>query len=165
MQGDQYLTIKTRAGTTRQVLVGMGDVLDRLTDLAEIAGDLRPAWDELGRMWEKRMDDVFSSHGFGSWVGFAPSTIREHESPLVDEGIMEAGMTSATPRYNDEHMVAFGPPKGNPRVQAVATLNTVGHRRGNSQVPPRRVVPPLRSSERRVWLGVIEGHIREAANL
>lgn len=74
-------------------------------------------------------------------------------------------MTSATPRYSDKHLVAFGPPKRNRRVQAVATLNTVGHRRGNSQVPPRRVVPPLRSSERREWLGVIEDHIREAANL
>lgn len=162
MQGDQYLTIKTRAGDTRQALIGMGDVLDRLTDLAEIVGDLSPAWDELGRLWVRHMTDVFDSANGGQWQGFAPSTIAEHQSPLVDEGIMREGMIDSRPRYNDEHMVVFGPPKGRPRVTHVATLNTVGHRRGSTQVPPRPVVPRLSSGERRQWLGVIEDHIRKA---
>lgn len=159
------LTITTRRGGTRQALVGMGDVLDRLTDLARAASDVTPAWDELGRMWERRQGQVFDTANGGRWPGFAVSTMREHESPLVDEGVMEAGMTSARPRFSSRHMVAFGPPKGNRRVQAVATLNTVGHRsRGGSRVPERPVVPSLSVSERRAWIAVIDRHIRDAVN-
>lgn len=158
------LTITTKRGTRNQTLVGMADVLDKMTELAEAAADCTPAWDDLGRLWERRMNSVFATANQGRWTGFAPSTIREHQSPLVDEGIMEEGMTRSTPRYSDKHLVAFGPPKSSRRVQGVATLNTVGHRRGSQQVPPRPVVPPLTSTERREWLGVIESHIREALN-
>ena len=159
------VTITTKRGGTRQALVGMGDVLDRLTDLANAAADCSPAWRQLGDMWQRRQQTVFDTANQGRWAGFAPSTIRKHDSPLVDEGIMEAGMTTARPRYDDKHMVAFGPPKGNRRVQAVATLNTVGHKsRGATRVDPRPVVPPLSATERRMWLGVIEDHIREALN-
>ena len=143
-------------------LVGMAEVLDRLTDLSDAASDLSPTWDELGRLWAGRMDDVFDSAGNGRWTGFAPSTIAEHESPLVDEGVMRDGLTRTHPRYSDEMKVAFGPPKHSRRVQGVATLNTVGHRRGSKMVPPRPVVPPLSAGERRQWLGVIEDHIQKA---
>lgn len=143
-------------------LVGMADVLDRLDDLADAAGDLSPAWDDLGRLWAGRMGDVFDSAGGGRWHGFAPSTIAEHKSPLVDEGIMREGMTSTIPRHHDKSMAAFGPRKHDRRVQGIATLNTVGHRRGSKQVPPRPVVPRLSSGERRQWLGVIEDHIAKA---
>lgn len=161
MQGDQFLTVKTRAGNTRAVLVGMSDVLDKLTELAEIAGDLTPAWDELGRLWESRQKDVFASDGFNSWSGFT-AEIVDRGHPLVDEGVMREGMVDATPRYSDEHMVVFGPPKGNPRVSAVATLNTVGHAdRGGTRVPARPVVPPLRAAERRRWLEVIDRHLKK----
>lgn len=158
------LTGTTKRGTRSEALVGMGDVLDRLTDLAAVAGDMSPAWRELGSMWQRHMEGVFASSGNGRWVNFAPSTIRAHESALVDEGVMRDGMTSATPRYDDKHMVAFGPRKGNRRVSNVAMLNTVGHRRGSRQVPKRPVVPSLTAGERRQWLGVIERHIAEAVN-
>ena len=157
------LTVTTKRGTTREALVGMGDVLDRLTDLARAAGDVSPAWDELGDLWETRQNDVFASDGFGRWGQFALSTMAEHESPLVDDAVMREGMTAARPRYSDKHMVVFGAPKGNKRVSAIATLNTVGHAdRGGTRVPARPVVPPLRAGERRRWLEVIERHIVEA---
>ena len=143
-------------------LVGMADVLDRLTDLAKAGQDISPTYPELGRLWAGRMDDVFSSAGDGRWSGFAPSTIAEHESPLVDEGVMRDGLTRAHPRHEEDLMVAFGPPKHSRRVQGVATLNTVGHRRGSKMVPPRPVVPSLSAGERRQWLGVIEDHIQKA---
>ena len=146
----------------KSALVGMADVLDRMDDLAEAAGDCSPVWPKLGRHWANRMSDVFDTANGGRWQGFAPSTIAEHESPLVDEGIMRDGLTSAVPRHDDKHMVAFGPRKHDRRVQGIATLNTVGHRRGSTQVPPRPVVPPLSSGERTQWLGAIEEHIREA---
>ena len=147
------------------VVVGMSDVLARLNEVARTCGDISPTFPVYGQMWERRQQTVFDTANQGRWVGFAPNTIRQHESPLIDEGIMEAGMTSARPRYDDKHMVAFGPPKGNRRVQAVATLNAVGHKsRGETRVDPRPVVPPLSATERRMWLGVIEDHIREALN-
>jgi len=159
------MTISTRRGGRREVLVGMGDVLDRLTDLAQAAGDCSPAWDELGDMWAARQNAVFDSNGGGKWTGFAVETILEHESPLVDEGVMREGMTSARPRFSDKHMVAFGPPKGDRRVQGIATLNTVGHAdRGGGQVPKRAVVPPLSASERRRWIEVIDRHIKDAVD-
>ncbi len=144
-------------------LIGMAEVLDRLTDVMNAGQNIRPTYPEFGRLFAGRMADVFDSAGGGRWVNFAPSTIREHESPLVDEGIMRDGMTRAYPRHEEDLMVAFGPPKHSRRVQGVATLNTVGHRsRGSTMVPPRPVVPRLSSSERRQWLGVIEDHLREA---
>lgn len=158
------ITVETKRGTTREALVGMGDVLDRLTDLARAAGDVSPAWSELGDLWEQRQNDVFATDGFGSWGQFALSTMAAHESPLVDEAVMRRGMTSARPRYSDKHMVVFGAPKGDKRVSSIATLNSVGHAdRGGTQVPARVVVPKLRPHERRRWLEVIEHHIAEAA--
>lgn len=155
--------ITTKRGTTRKSVAGMGEVLDKLTELAEACGDMTPAWDELGRMWERRQEGVFASPQSYGWVGFAASTLREHQSPLVDEGIMRAGMTLAAPRYSDKQMVAFGAPKKNRRVQNVATLNTVGHRdRGGSMVRQRVVVPKLSSRERADWIEVIDKHIKAA---
>ena len=156
------LTTKTKRGGTREVLVGMGDVLDRLTDRSEAAGDCTPAWDELGDLWEQRQRTVFDTSGRGKWSGFSVPIIQRG-SPLVDEGVMRDGMTNARPRFSDKHMVVFGPPKGDKRVSAVATLNTVGHKsRGESRVPERPVTPSLSPSERRRWLSVIERHIQEA---
>lgn len=164
MRSVKPLTVKTKRGGTREVLVGMGDVLDKLTDLANAAGDVSPAWGALGRLWARRQGDVFATSGWGKWSGFSVEVV-ERGSPLDDEGVMREGMTDAAPRYSDKHMVVFGPPKGERRVQAVATLNTVGHKsRGSSRVPARPVVPPLRATERRQWIELIDDHIREALN-
>lgn len=147
----------------REPVVGAADLLDKMDELARAGSDISPAASDLGRLWASRMESVFASDGGGRWSNFAPSTIREHKSPLVDEGVMRDGMTRSIPRHKGQMLLAFGPPKHSRRIQGVATLNTVGHRsRGSRMVPPRPVVPPLSAGERRQWIGAIEEHIREA---
>lgn len=139
------------------------DVIDALDELSKAAGDLRPAWRELGLKYEFHMQDVFNTSGHGTWGSFASATLLKHQSPLVREGIMKDGLTLSKPRYSDGAMAAYGPPKRDYRVQNVAILNHVGHRdRAGNMVPPRRIKIPLSGSERKRWIDVIRKHLEEA---
>ena len=146
--------------TTGRLLEGLPEVTRRLDEVAAAAGDLSPVWGELARLWAARMDTVFDSNGLGRWQPRAAATIRNSQSPLVDQGIMREGLTSLKPRYDDKQMVAFGPKKYDRRVMSPAVLHSVGTQR----MPKRVVVPPLRAAEKRAWIGLIERHMIKAAS-
>ena len=147
------------------LIEGMDEIIERLSDVQQVAGDLRPVWDELGPIMARRQESVFATRGFGSWQINAQATIAEHQSPLVDEGVMREGLTQRRPIWAVKASAAYGAEKSDRRVMNVAVLNTVGHKssRGNPHTPPRRVVPPLRAAEKRQVLEVMERAIMRAA--
>lgn len=153
-----------RSKVADDVVQGIPELVKRLQDLSEAAEDVTPAWKEIGPMFAKRQDSVFDSNGFGKWAPRAPSTIREGIAPLQQTGIMREGVSLALPIWLKKHGVAFGAAKYERRVMNVAVLNTVGHKRGTKDVPPRVVVPPLRAAEKREWLKVVERHLMRAVN-
>jgi hypothetical protein len=146
--------------TTGRLLSGLPEVARRLDEVAAAAGDLSPVWGELARLWTSRMDTVFDSNGLGRWAPRSLAAIESSQSPLVDQGVMRAGLTSRTPRYDDKQMLAFGPKKYDRRVMSPAVLHTVGTER----MPKRVVVPPLRAAEKRAWIGLIERHMIKAVS-
>lgn len=147
-----------------KAVIGMDGVEAKLDKVSDAADDISPTFDELGGKFAARQDSVFDSNGWGKWAPRAPSTIAEGASPLVQTGIMREGLSLALPIWLKKHGVAFGAAKYERRVMNVAVLNTVGHRRGTKQVPPRVVVPPLRAAEKREWLKVVERHLMRAVN-
>lgn len=153
-----------RSKVADDVVQGIPELVARLQDLTEAAQDVSPAWKEIGPMFAKRQDAVFDTYNGGKWLPMAPSTLKEHASPLVQTGIMREGLSLALPIWLKKHGVAFGAAKYERRVMNVAVLNTVGHRRGTKQVPPRVVVPPRRAAEKREWLKVVERHLMRAVN-
>lgn len=158
-------SVNTKRGGRSTLVEGLEEVIDRLSEVQDAAGDLRPVWDELGPVFAERMQDVFATNGYGSWQINAASTIAGHQSPLVDEGVMREGLTLRRPIWKVAKSASYGADKTDQRVMNVAVLNTVGHRspRGNPHTPARRVVPPLRPSEVKQWLGIIEGYLMRAA--
>lgn len=163
---DKYgsFSFKTKAGTTTTVVRGLGEVIDRLDKVQEATQDIRPAWDDLAALFEQRQNQVFASNGFGRWAPRAPSTIAEGIGPLQQTGIMREGVSKRRPIWVEKTAAGFGAEIVDRRVFNAAVLNTVGHRRGSKQVPPRVVVPPLRAAEKRQWLAVIEKHIMRPVN-
>lgn len=143
-------------------VIGLSAVERRLDDVSDAAQDISPTFDTLGAKFAAREDSVFDSNGFGRWAPRAPSTIKEGISPLVQTGIMRDGLLRRSPIWRKKHAAAFGASKSERRVFNVAVLNTVGHRRGSKDVPPRPVVPPLRAAEKRAWIDVIRDHMRKA---
>ena len=166
MMAAASFSINTRAGGRSTLVEGLEDVIDRLGEVEAAAGDLRPVWDELGPVFAKRMDDVFRTEGFGTWQINAQATINEHQSPLVDEGVMREGLTLRRPIWKVKRSASYGADKTDRRVMNVAVLNTVGHQspRGNPHTPARRVVPPLKPAEVKQWLDIIEGYLMRAAS-
>lgn len=158
-------SVNTRRGTRSTLIEGLEEVIDRLSDVQDAAGDLRPVWDDLGPVFAKRMEDVFRTNGYGSWQINAQKTIAEHQSPLVDEGVMKEGLTLRRPIWKVPKSASYGADKVDRRVMNVAILNTVGHKSplGNPHTPARRVVPPLKPSEVQQWLSIIEGYLMRAA--
>jgi hypothetical protein len=152
-------SFKTKAGTTTTVVQGMGEVVDRLDKMQEATQDIRPAWDELAPLFAARQNAVFDTYNRGKWLPMAPSTLKEHVSPLVQTGIMREGLTLRKPIWVEKTAAGFGAEMVDRRVFNPAVLNTVGHRRGSKQVPPRVVVPPLNAAEKRRWIAIIERHI------
>ncbi len=152
-------SFKTKAGETTTVVQGLGEVVDRLDKVQEATQDIRPAWDDLAALFAARQKSVFDSNGWGKWAPRAPSTIAEGASPLVQTSIMREGLTLRRPIWVEKTAAGFGAEIVDRRVFNPAVLNTVGHRRGTKQVPPRVVVPPLRAAEKRQWLAIIERHV------
>lgn len=143
---------------TSVLLRNVDDVMKRLDDVAHAAGDLSPAWPMLARLYEDRQNTVFDTAGLGRWAPFALETIRNHQSPLVDYGVMRDGLTRVTPRLARKRFVAFGPEKHDRRVMNPGVLHTVG----TVHMPARPPVPRLRTAEHRAWVGVIRAHIHKA---
>lgn len=143
-------------------VIGMESVGRRLDDVSEAASDISPTFRTLGGKFAAREDSVFDSNGWGRWAPRAPSTLREGISPLVQTGIMRAGLLGSSPIWRGRNAAAFGASKSDRRVMNIAVLNTVGHRRGSKQVPPRIPVPPLRAAEKRDWIDVVRDHLRKA---
>lgn len=143
-------------------VIGMDAVEKRFDDLSDAAQDISPTFDTLGAKFDAREASVFSSNGWGKWAPRAPSTIKEGISPLVQTGIMREGISGRKPIWRKKMGAAFGAPKYERRVWNVAILNTVGHKRGTKDVPPRISVPPLRAAEKREWIDVLRDHMRKA---
>jgi len=143
---------------TSVLLRGVDEVMKQLSEVAHAAGDLSPTWPLLGRLYEDRQNSVFDSNGLGRWEPFAVETIRRHQSPLVDFGIMREGLTRVEPRFARHRFVAFGPVKHDRRVMNPAVLMTVG----TVHMPARPPVPRLRAAEKRAYVGVIRAHIHKA---
>lgn len=143
---------------TSILLRNVDDVMKRLDGVAHAAGDLSPTWPMLARLFEDRQNTVFDTAGLGRWEPFARETIRRHQSPLVDFGVMKEGLTRAVPRFERKRFVVFGPEKHDRRVMNPGVLNTVG----TVHMPARPPVPRLRAAERRAWVGVIRAHIHKA---
>jgi len=153
-----------RSKVADDVVQGIPELVARLQDLTEAAQDVSPAWKEIGPMFAARQDTVFDTYNEGAWVPMAPSTLKEHVSPLVQTGIMRQGLSLALPIWLKKHGIAFGAAKYERRVMNVAVLNTVGHKRGTKQVPERVVVPRLTAKEKREMLGILREHIMSAMN-
>lgn len=143
-------------------VIGMESVERKLDDVSDAARDISPTFDTLGGKYAAREDSVFSTNGWGKWAPRAPSTIAEGVSPLVQTGIMREGISGRKPIWRKKMGAAFGAPKYERRVWNVAILNTVGHKRGTKDVPPRISVPPLRAAEKREWIDVLRDHMRKA---
>ena len=106
---------------------------------------------------------MFDSNGFGKWAPRRRPRSPRGVSPLVQTGIMRAGLLRNRPIWRKKMGAAFGASKSEPRVMNVAVLNTVGHKRGSKDVPPRCIpVPPLRAAEKRDWIDVVRNHLRKA---
>ena len=152
------------AVSTSQLLRGLPEVKARLDRVAAAADDLSPVWSELGRLFADRQRTVFATNGLGDkWAAPAASTIREHQSPLVDTGVMRSGLIESGAIWARKLGAAWGAQKADKRVMNIAVLNTVGHKsRGATMVPPRVVVPRLRAAERRAWVGVVRDYMARA---
>ena len=139
---------------------GLAEVTDALGDLAERAGDLRPVWPRIGRLWSAREAQVFSSAGLGRWAPLAAATLVRKPSgapPLVRTGSLLAALTRVEPRFGDQGMAAFGPPKDQPEDTAIGSRLA----RGTSRMPARSPVPRLRAGERRAMFGLVRDHVGE----
>jgi hypothetical protein len=157
-------TLQTKRGTRNTIVRGMDDVIDRFEEIANAASDIGPAWNDMGAIFQKRQETVFNTYNAGKWLPMAPSTLKEHASPLVQTGIMREGVNQRRPIWSSKQGAAFGAPKVDRRVMNVAVLNTVGHKRGTKQVPERVVVPRLTAKEKREMLGILREHIMSAMN-
>ncbi len=152
-------SFKTKRGTTTTAVQGLGEVIDRLDKVQEATQDIRPVWNDLAGLFAARQKSVFATNGWGRWAPRAPSTLKEGISPLQQTGIMYEGVSTRRPIWVEKTAAGFGAEIVDRRVFNVAVLNTVGHRRGSKDVPPRVVVPPLRAAEKRTWLAIIEKHV------
>lgn len=138
-------------------VAGVDRLLADLAKLEEAAGDLRPVWPVLGRMWAEREQRVFA--GANSWAPFAAKTLIEHrhtgKPPMVATGSLVDAMTNPEPRYADASMVVYGPPK------ADKTPVTVGsrHTRGTAYMPARKIAPRLLAAERREMVEKVRAHL------
>ena len=147
------------AVATSHLLLGLEQVEARLDRLGHAADDLRPVWPEIGRLWASRQDTVFSSNGLGRWAPRSVAAIRQGQSPLVDTGVMRAGMDASKPIWSREKGAAWGADKSDRRVFNIAVFHTYG----TKSMPARLPVPPLRAAERRAWIGLVGKHLRKAA--
>lgn len=151
------------AVSTSKLLQGLPAVQARLDALDDAAEDLSDVWGPMAQLAAQRENTVFASNGLGRWAPMAAATIREHQSPLVDTGIMREGLTGRAPIWSKPHGAAFGVSKTDPRAMNRAVLASSGFtNRGGGQVPKRVVVPPLRAAERRAWIGLVAKHLRQA---
>lgn len=148
---------------TSVLLRGLPEAVASLDRVAAAADDISPVWPALGQLFAQRQDTVFASDGLGRWAPMTTATMRDHQSPLVDTGVMADGVAMAHPIWSVRRAASFGAEKRDRRVMNVAVLNSAGHRdRGGGWVPPRVVVPPLRAAERRAWVGVVRAHMGRA---
>lgn len=138
-------------------VAGVDRLLADLGKLEDLVGDLRPVWPLLARMWADRERDVFA--GGANWAPFAARTLIDHQRtgkpPMVSTRSLIAAMTSPTPRFADEDMAVFGPPK----AAKDATKVGARHVRGTAYMPARRLVPQLTAAERRWMVEQIRRHI------
>lgn len=141
-----------------QLLQGLDDVEARLDKVANAADDLRPVWPEIGRLWASRQRTVFASNGLGRWAPEAVVTMRSNQSPLVDTGVMRAGLDDAAPIWSRKKGASWGGDRGDRRVYNIAVF----HAYGTSRMPKRLPVPPLRPTERKAWVGLVSKHLRKA---
>ena len=146
------------AVATSQLLRGLDDVEKRLDTLGDAADDLTPVWPEIGKLWAGRQRTVFASNGLGRWAPEAAVTLRSNQSPLVDTGVMRAGLDNAAPIWSRKKGAAWGGDRGDRRVYNIAVF----HAYGTSRMPQRLPVPPLRAAERRAWAGLVGKHLNKA---
>lgn len=143
---------------TPELLRSIDDVAKRLDTIEHAADDLRPVWPQIGRLWADREQTVFASGGLGRWAPMAAVTLRTHQSPLVDTGVMRQGLTASQPIWDAKKGAAYGAERSDRRVYNIAVFHTYGTRR----MPKRLPVPPLRAAERRAWVDVVADHMRKA---
>lgn len=141
--------------STKELLLGVQDVFDRLDRLDEAADDLHPVWDDLGGLFAARERTVFAA---SAWAPFAAVTLRTHQSPLVDTGVMLQGLSAARPIWARDHGAAYGAAKSDRRVFNVAVFHTYG----TKHMPARIPVPRLRAAERRTWTEAVHRHLKRA---
>ncbi len=148
---------------TSMMLRGADDVLARLDRLDRGVDNTDKAFDAIGDLFVNREKAVFSGDG---WAPLKRSTIlRTGPAPLVDFGLMKAGILSAGPIWVGDHApaAAYGAEKYDRRVWNLAVLHTFGFTdRGGTKVRPRLVVPRLRVGERATWVGVMRKHVHQA---
>lgn len=140
---------------------GADRLLADLAKLEELAGDLRPVWPQLAKMWAAREAAVFAG---AQWAPFAAATLVRHaksgKGPMVDTGSLVDAMTDSRPRYASEDMLVLGPPKS---ADGEGGTNSVGarHTRGTTFMPARKLVPNVTAAERRRMITAIRKHLTE----
>lgn len=125
---------------------GLDEVLADLERLGHQASDLRAAWPVIGQLYAERERAIFASRSGGKWPVLSSRTIlrKGNATPLVAKGSLVGALSSATPRYADGRMAAYGAPKGSP------VLSYAGwHVKGTARMPARPPVPKLTASERK----------------
>ena len=144
---------------TKLMLEGADEVLDRIDRLGDGLRDKSKVLREVGSLYEARERAVFGGAG---WSPLKPSTIKRTGSvPLVDFGLMRAGVISDGPIWEGEGFAAaYGAPAYDRRVWNLAVLHSSGFTdRSGRKVPARMVVPRLRAAERRAWTGAVRKHV------
>ena len=141
---------------------GADRLLADLAKLEELAGDLRPVWPQLAKMWAAREAAVFAG---ARWAPFAARSLVRHskpgKGPMVDSGSLVEALTDDRPRYSSEDMLVLGPPKS---ADGEGGTNSVGarHARGTTYMPRRKLVPNITAAERRRMVNAIREHLTKA---
>lgn len=142
-------------------VTGADRLLADLAKVEDLAGDLRPVWPQLAKMWAAREAAVFAG---ARWAPFAARTLVRHskpgKGPMVDKGALVDAMTGTKPRYEDEQMLVLGPPKS---ADGEGGTNSIGarHVRGTNYMPARKLVPNITAAERRRMITAIRKHLTE----
>lgn len=158
--GSRYASnLRSKRRSRAKAAEGTAAVLEeRLTELAEAAGDLTPVWPEAGKVWAQREERIFATQSSGRWQPLStPTLIRKRKEglstePLVETGVLMRSLTSELPRSAGLHFAVYGPAKGESIDYAKFHMRGMG-------VPQRHPVPRFNPGEREAMIEKIRAHL------